>query len=265
MAHRSPPHYEDPLARADLLVPLTLVNTDDAEFYALGELMVLRRRRDGATGTERQRLADRVSQVVDELTPVGDNGKLYLAGEVFEDPFLASRDQRQRKDHFVPWRKLLAGRLRWVVAARALINGRPADEETLRLEKEELALLLDAMIAFNLDANDRQDRAKEVERLLSNRLGPLRATEQLRPGIDTQADRIRLLAFPAPDDIGALNTQRLLDLFALHPVSSLRRCKFGGCRRVFVPGAEGRKRTRSVRFCSDPCKRAWLNANRTAS
>jgi hypothetical protein len=160
---------------------------------------------------------------------------------------------------------MLAGRLRSVVASRTKINGRPSSASGLRREQQSIRVVLDAIITFNElhEAGEDLAAASEVvEKLLEERLSSLRKREHLRPGIDAGLDRLRMLSLPDHNDLGSINTQHLFDLFSEYPVSSLRRCKLETCGRYFIPGAEGRKRTRRVLYCSDACKRGWTNAKR---
>ena len=151
---------------------------------------------------------------------------------------------------------MLTARLRGAVGNASLVNGSPISRERLLVEREDLRELLDALMSESTP-----EKLDTIERLFQSRM--LRVSREMRVVLDTDADLLRIFTLPQTTDLGLLNTSLLLELFSRYPVSTLGRCEH--CQRFHIPGAEGRKRTRGVLYCSQLCLRTAMNARRNQS
>lgn len=248
------------------MVPVTLVNADDGEIRQLTRLIALAPRFRGQDpkriAPQRKAQWEELCALLDEHTPVYDGGRTLLGGKVaLELHDGVKRDQRQSQTSYRPWRMLLALRLRQAVAGAIHLHGKKITPKLLSAERRELRRLLDSLIAYGRLALPRPTRATDrIESRLRERLSHNK--EVPRVGLD--ADEC-LKVFPVPNagDLGLLNTWCLFELLRQFPVTSLGRCAREACRRYYVPGAEGRKRTSGIRYCADACKRILTNAKRS--
>jgi len=254
-SRKKPPPSESRFERARLLMPLTLANADRKEMNRLCKLVDLMpavRGRGVLDGEEREE--DRVVlELLDRYMPTSDGKRQHVAGLEFVFPPDLERDERQGRKAYLPWQYLCAGQLRWAVANARHIQGEALTARRLRQERRDLRKLLDVLIQ-----TDRTPKGLDrIEGLIQARI--VRPAVNLHVALDVEQDRLRVIEVRETGDLGVRNTHCLLDIFGQYPVSSLARCKFEGCKRYFVPGAEGRRRTRGVMFCTDACKRSWTN------
>ena len=254
-SRKKPQPPESRLERARLLLPLTLANADRKEMNRLCKLVDLMPavRERGVLDVEERQDDQVVGEILDEYMPTSDGERPHVAGLELIFPPDLERDQRQGRKAYLPWQYLCTGQLRWAVANACHIQGDAITAKRLRQERKDLRKLLDVLIQ-----TDRTPKGLDrVEDLIQARI--VRPAANLHVALDVEQDRLRVIEIRETGDLGVRNTHCLLDIFGQYPVSSLARCKFEGCKRYFVPGAEGRRRTRGVMFCTDACKRSWTN------
>jgi len=244
---------EDLERRAHLLVPLTLANTNELQFGVLVRLVELRQQLDNPPRSEE--LKER-AQLLAELAPDPASGA----------PFSGPRSKREGMRHYLPWRNRLEHYLRRAVANAEEINGKSISATTLEDEKRAITEILEGIRRLNsLVQSDASKKAvgqamAEVNLRLLDRRVEAHRLKIVDMRIDLKRDRLVSISMPHARDLGTANTECLKQLLETYPVSSVARCKLESCSRLFLPGAEGRRRTKAVLFCDDSCRRAWANA-----
>lgn len=247
--------------RASLLVPVTLANADEEDFDVLCQLLELStrlRRGKRMAPTTRSKLEEERAQLLDEPSPLVKEGE-------GKGPFDVPRAQRQRRQHYAPWRSRLTLHLRRSVAEAKEINGDKSSRTVLERERAAIRDLLDLIVELNGLPEARRQKVRRDELVEQLRASITERIEQdeklafLEISLDKDKDRLLVTRPLHTGDLGQRNTRSLLKLLEDYRFSSFGCCKLDTCRRYFIPGAEGRRRTKGVKFCSDTCKRSWTN------
>lgn len=247
--------------RASLLVPVTLANVDDKELGVLRQLLEFKTRLQPGkrmAPSTRSKLEMEQAQLLDEPYPVVKEGE-------GKGPFDVPRAKRQRRQHYAPWRSRLTLHLRRAVAKAKEINGKKPSMKVLEQERAAVLDILDLIVEINSLTGLRQKRAHREElvaqlrSILNDRIELDDKLAFIEISLDDKKDRLLVTRPLKTGDLGQRNTRCLLRLFDDYRFSSFGRCKLDNCGRFYVPGAEGRRRTKGVLFCSDSCKRTWTN------
>lgn len=271
--HFLPPHdWSKPITvealinRARVLAPLTLA---DAPPWGLENLAELIEHSPQGDVPEEKSHRGRVSdQLLKDMVSVwkadprtgtrgsepGDAKPTWTAPEELFTKMAGGRNQIERKKARDDWAIIRWFALRRLVAAASTINGETITTEGLRQEREDIAHLFDLL----LSAEDDPDSVTDV---IDGRL--LEAGPIIK--VSLESDHIHTVAHPPFGDLGAHNTLSLVALFQKYPLAGLGRCEHDECGWLYLPGAEGRKRTYGQHYCSAYCLREATAKNRRSS
>jgi hypothetical protein len=250
------------LYRARVLAPLTLADASDVGLEHLVAIIAGTRGDscpDGASGRDTVDLLPKLRalwqadpQVFARWSEPGDRGVPWTSPADLFSRLTGGRNQVERKEARDDWSTFRWLVLEQLVAGSHFINGRKITGKRLRQEREELAVLLDSLIAQMYD---------DVQNTLDRRVKE--AGPDIR--VIVRLDHLRTLAIPRLSDLGAHNTSSLVALFRQYPLSGLGRCAYQECGRLYIPGAEGRRRTHGQKYCCTYCQRESVTEQRRSA
>ncbi len=156
------------------------------------------------------------------------------------------RNQDERMKARDDWHIIRRITLRQLVASATYINDQAITAALLRQERDDLLRLFGMMLEAENDT-DTDAVTVEIDKRLAMAGPTIRVT--------FESDHLKTLAIPRFGDLGAHSTISLIEMFRQFPLGGLGRCSYAECRRLFIPGTDGRKRTTGVKYCSAYCRR----------